>query len=89
MAKKGQVIAITTILAAITIIAFGVSVLGKVFDQGGKHAAQEARVNTICEEVKIMKPKVNELDRKVLVIETKQQAILTGIEKIQKKLEIE
>ena len=89
MAKKGQVIAVTSIIAAITIIAFGVSVLGKAFDQGGRRAAETARVNTVCEEVKVIKPKVEALDRRMLITEMKQQAILTGVEKIQKKLEIE
>jgi len=69
-----------TIATLLTIIMATVGVIWAM-------SAQNTQLNTIGEDVKALKPIVIDHEKKITILETKQQAILTGVEKIQKTLD--
>ena len=81
MAKlNGKTITIGTIIAIITL---GLVVMNQVWSQGGSHAVEEARLDNTIVRVNKNAEDIDIMDTKVTVLETRQQAILSGVEDIQ------
>ena len=85
MAKKAQVIAVTTILVIIAIAGFGLKVLGDVWDQSEKHATQAEQVKTVIEDVKALKPEVKENTEGRKQVQTDIEWIKSAVDRIEKK----
>lgn len=83
MAKKAQVITIATVAVIVGIVVGVWRIGGGIWSQGGAHAAQTVQLDTVIEDVKVLKPSVADLKMKVNSLEIKQEVILTGVKNIQ------
>jgi len=78
--KNGKKLAIATISTALVIV---LTIAGLIWAA----ATQNYRLDMVVEDVKVVEPRVEQIDDRVIVLEVQQTAIYEGVKRIEEKLD--